>query len=194
MKRATLVEYDVAPGDVQAIYDEIMETLGSQDIPNVFKALGNNENILRAVWSMLKNTLVEGEIPALLKELVLFRISVQAGNEYCTSLHAHAACRLDSTLKYDDLKALSEGEALPRLPASYQVALDIISRAALKPKSVANDDFELEEELRDAGFSEREIDELLAVGYFAVMMNTVTDSYDIPWDAPYPPETSLAGT
>jgi len=191
MKRATLVEYDVAPREVQAVYDEILQTLASQDIPNVFKALGNNENILRAVWSMLRNTVVEGEIPALLKELILFRISVQAGNEYCTSLHAHSACRLDSTLKYDDLKALSQGDALPRLPASYQVALDVVSRAALKPKSVANENFALEEELRDAGFSEREIDELLAVGYFAVMMNTVTDAYDIPWDAPYPPpETS----
>lgn len=190
MKRATLVEYDAAPREVQAIYDEIMETLGSQDVLNVFKALGNNENILRAVWSMLKNTLVEGEIPALLKELILFRISIKAGNQYCTSLHAHAACGLDSTLNYEDLMALSEGEALAKLPASYQVALDVVSRAALQPKSVAGDDFDLEEELRDAGFSEREIDELLAVGYFGIMMNTVTDAYDIPWEAPFPPETS----
>jgi alkylhydroperoxidase family enzyme len=190
MKRATIVEYDTAPPEVQAIYDEIMETMGSQDVLNVFKALGNNQHVLRAVWSMLKNTLVEGEIPALLKELILFRISINAGNEYCTSLHAHAACSLDSTLNYDDLKALSEGEALAKLPASYQVALDIVSRAALEPKSVARDDFELEEELRDAGFSEGEIDELLAVGYFAVMMNSVTDAYDIPWEAPYPPEAS----
>ena len=190
MKRATLVEYDAAPPEVQAIYDEIMETLGSQDVLNVFKALGNNENILRAVWAMLKNTLVEGEIPSLLKELILFRISIKAGNEYCTSLHAHAACSLDSTLKYDDLRALSEGNALPRLPASYQVALEVVPRAALEPGSVADEKFELEDELRDAGFSEREIDELLAVGYFGVMMNTVAGAYDIPWEAPYPPETA----
>jgi alkylhydroperoxidase family enzyme len=186
MKRATLVEYDVAPPQIQTIYDEIMETMGSPTVLNVFKALGNNENVLRAVWSMLKNTLVEGEIPALLKELILFRISIKAGNQYCTSLHAHAACSLDQTLTYDDLLALSEGDARGRLPAAFQVAMDVVSRAALEPKSVAEDDFDLEEQLRDAGFSEAEIDELLAVGYFAVMMNTVTDAYDVPWEAPLP--------
>lgn len=190
MKRATLVEYDTAVPEVQSIYDEIMETMGSPDVLNVFKALGNNENVLRGVWSMLKNTLVAGEIPELLKQLILFRISIKAGNEYCRSLHAHAACSLDSTLNYDDLIALSEGEALDKLPASFQVALNMVSRAALEPKSVANKDFGLEEELRDAGFSESEIDELLAVGYFAVMMNTLVDAYDIPWEAPFPPETA----
>jgi len=191
MKRTTLVEYDAAASEVQAIYDEIMETMGSPDVLNVFKALGNNENVLRAVWLMLKNVLVAGEIPELLKQLILFRISIKAGNEYCRSLHAHAACSLDSTLSYDDLIALSEGAALDKLPASFQVALDIVSRSALEPKSVANKDFGLEEELRDAGFSESEIDELLAVGYFAVMMNTVTDTYDIPWEAPFPPEAAM---
>jgi alkylhydroperoxidase family enzyme len=186
MKRATLVEYDVASQEVQTIYDEIMETMGSPTVLNIFKALGHNENVLRAVWSMLKNTLVEGEIPALLKELILFRISIKAGNQYCTSLHAHAACSLDPTLSYDDLLTLAEGEARGRLPAAFQVAMDVVSRAALEPKSVATEDFDLEEQLRDAGFSEAEIDELLAVGYFAIMMNTVTDAYDIPWEAPLP--------
>ncbi len=190
MKRVTLFEYDAAAPEVQAIYDEIMETMGSPDVLNVFKALGNNENVLRAVWLMLKNTLVAGEIPSLLKQLILFRISIKAGNKYCTSLHAHGACSLDSTLNYDDLIALSEGEALEKLPASFQVALDIVSRAALEPKSVANKDFGLEDELRDAGFSESEIDELLALGYFGVMMNTVVDAYDIPLEAPFPPETA----
>ncbi len=85
MKRVTLVEYDAAAPEVQAIYDEIMETMGSPDVLNVFKALGNNENVLRAVWSMLKNTLVAGEIPSLLKELILFRISIKPGQGWVVS-------------------------------------------------------------------------------------------------------------
>ena len=188
MKRATLIEYENAPQQVRAIYDEIMESMGSPKVLNVLMALGNNENILRAVWSMLKFTLVAGEIPALLKQLILFRISIKAGNQYCTSLHGHAACNLDPTLTYDDLLSLSEGQANDKLPASFQVALDIVSRAALQSKTVADESFDLEEQLRDAGFSESEIDELLAIGYFSVMMNTLVDVYQVPWEAPFPPE------
>jgi alkylhydroperoxidase family enzyme len=188
MKRTTLVEYDEASPGVQRIYDEIMETLGTPDVLNVFKALGNNENALTGVWGMLKATLVKGEIPSLLKELILFRISIKAGNEYCTSLHAHNACNLDSNLSYDDLMSLAEGQANAKLPAAFQVAMEVVSRSALDSKSVADDSFELEEELRDAGFSEAEIDELLSIGYFSVMMNSLVDSYELPWEAPFPPE------
>lgn len=188
MKRKTLVEYDDATPGVRAIYDEIMETTGSPTVLNVLKALGHNENILQAVWSMVKLAHVQGEVPALLKELILFRISVEAGNRYCESLHGHAALSLDPTLTYDDLVALSQGQARDKLPVSFQTAIDIVSRAALQPKSVADKDFDFEEQLRDEGFSEGEIDELLAQGYFGVMMNMLTDAYDVPRDQPFPPE------
>jgi alkylhydroperoxidase family enzyme len=188
VKRSTIVEYEAATPEVRGIYDDVMETLGTPSVLNVLKALGHNENILRAVWSMLKFAHVNGEVPALLKELILFRISVKAGNEYCESLHGHAALDLDPSLTYDDLMALSEGQAHNKLPASFQAAIEIVSRAALEPKSVADDDFDYEEQLRDEGFSEPEIDELLAQGYFGVMMNMLTDAYDIPREQPFPPD------
>ncbi len=188
MKRQTLVEYKDASREVQAIYDEIKEIMGSPAVPNFLKALGNNENVLRAIWSMTKHTMIEGEIPSLLKQLILFKISIKAGNEYCTALHGHAALNLDPTLSYDDLIKLSEGETSTKLPASFRVALEIVTQAALQPKSVADEDFDFEDQLRDDGFSEREIDELMAQAYFGVMMNTFIDSFDIPWESPFPPE------
>ncbi|MGB5892911.1 MAG: hypothetical protein WBG58_01960 [Ignavibacteriaceae bacterium] len=190
MKRQTLVEYKDASREVQVIYDEIMEIMGSPVVPNFLKALGNNENVLQAIWSMAKHTMIEGEIPSLLKQLILFKISINSGNEYCTALHGHNALNLDPTLSYDDLINLSEGKSSTKLPASFQVAIDIVTQAALKPKSVADEDFDFEDQLRDEGFSEREIDELMAQSYFAVMMNTFVDSIDVPWETPFPPEVA----
>ena len=187
MKRNTLVEYEDASPEVQAIYDEIMNTMGLPGVLNSLKALGHNPIVLRGVWSMLKATLIEGEIPELLKQLILFRISIVAGNEYCTSLHAHAALNLDPTLTYDDLMALSGGDCSANMPSSFPVAINIISRAALESKTIADPEWEFEDELRDEGFSDSEIDELLAVGYFSVMMNMLTDTYEVPWEAPFPP-------
>lgn len=186
MKRNSLVEYDDASPEARAIYDEIQDTMGATDVPNFLKSLGQNEHTLRAVWLMLKETVIEGEIPALLKQLILFRVSISVGNHYCTSLHGHAALNLDPTLTYDDLVSLSKGACSSELPPSYQVAIDIVSRAALDSKSVEDPKWEFEEQLRDEGFSETEIDELLAVGFFSVMMNMITDTYDIPWEQPFP--------
>jgi len=187
MKRQVQVEYEDAIPEVRNEYDEIMERMGSPSVLNFLKALGHNPHVLRAVWSMLKGTVIEGEIPALLKQLILFNISLTAGNQYCTALHGHAALNLDPTLTYDDLVALSGGTCSANLPPSFPVAIDIISRASLHPKSVEDADWDFEEQLRDEGFSESEIDELLAVGFFSVMMNMLTDTYDVPWESPFPP-------
>ena len=188
MKRSTLVEYEDASSEVQLLYDEIMDTMGSPTVLNFLKALGHNPHALRGVWTMLKETAIEGEIPALLKQLILFKVSIVAGNRYCTSLHGHAALNLDPTLTYDDLEALSGGTCTANLPPSFPVAIEIVSRAALEPKSVEDPDWDFEDQLRDEGFSDSEIDELLAVGFFSVMMNMMTDTYDVPWESPFPPE------
>ena len=187
MKRSTHVEYDDTSPEVRPIYDEIMETMGSASVLNFLKALGHNPHVLRAVWSMLKETVVEGEIPALLKQLILFKISTVAGNQYCIKLHGHAALNLDRTLTYEDLVSLSGGACTANLPPSFPVAIDIVSRASLEPKSVEDPAWDFEEQLRDEGFSEAEIDELLAVGFFSVMMNMLTDTYDVPSESPFPP-------
>ena len=119
VKRKPQVEYADASPEVRAIYDEIMDTMGSPEILNFLKALGQNPHALRAVWSMLKETVIEGEIPALLKQLILFKVSIVAGNEYCTALHGHGALNLDPTLTYEDLVALSGGSCTANLPPSF---------------------------------------------------------------------------
>ena len=187
MKRKTLVEYEDASPEVQAIYDDIMATMGSPSVLNFLKGLGNNAHVLRAIWTMLREVVVEGDIPALLKQLILFKISITVGNEYCTALHGHAALNLDPTLTYDDLVTLSGGSCSANLPSSFPVAIDIVFRAAVDSKSCEGSDYDFEEQLLDEGFSESEIDELLAVGFFSVLMNMMTDAYDVPPELPFPP-------
>ena len=151
MKRQTLVEYKDASPEIQAIYDEVMEVIGSPDVFNFLKAFGNNEKVLCAFWSMLKYTLLEGDVPALLKQLILFRISVEYGNTYCASLHGRTVLRMDPTITYDELIVMSGGGNMD-IPASYRVAIEIVTQMALRPKTVEAEDFDFEEQLRDEGF------------------------------------------
>ena len=186
MKRQTLVEYKDASPEIQAIYDEVMEVTGSPDVFNFLKAFGNNEKVLRAFWSMLRYTLLEGDVPALLKQLILFRISVEYGNTYCASLHGRTVLRIDPTITYDELIAMSDGGNMD-IPASYRVAIEIVTQMALRSKTVEAEDFE--EQLRDEGFSEQEIDELIAVAGFGVLLNTMTDIVHVPAEEPLRPAT-----
>jgi len=186
MKRQTLVEYKDASPEIQAIYDEVMEVTGSPDVFNFLKAFGNNEKVLRAFWSMLRYTLLEGDVPALLKQLILFRISVEYGNTYCASLHGRTVLRMDPTITYDELIAMSDGGNMD-IPASYRVAIEIVTQMALRSKTVEAEVFE--EQLRDEGFSEQEIDELIAVAGFGVLLNTMTDIVHVPAEEPLRPAT-----
>lgn len=179
MKRQTLVEYKDASPEIQAIYDEMMEVTGIPDVFNFFKAFGNNEKVLRAFWSMLRYTLLEGDVPMLLKQLILFRISIEYGNTYCASLHGRTILRIDPTITYDELVAMSDGGDID-IPTAYKTAIELVTQMSLRPKTVQAEDFDFEEQLRDEGFSEQEIDELISVAGFGVLLNTMTDIVHIP--------------
>ena len=187
MKRHIHVEYQDAPPKVQAIYDEIKSLTGAPDVPNVFKALGTNENTLLAAWSKLRFTVLAGDVPMLLKQLVLFNISARAHNEYCTALHGNLALSLDKTLSCDELLRMSRGNVIERLPRSFQVAIDTVTRAALNADVLASDELPLDSRLREEGFSEREVDELLGLASLGTMMNTITGIFEIPIEQPFPP-------
>jgi alkylhydroperoxidase family enzyme len=187
MKRQVHVEYADATPRVQAIYDEIRNVTGAPDVPNVFKSLGKNENALFAAWTQLRFTVLTGDVPMLLKQLILFNISARARNEYCTALHGNLALNLDRTLTCDELLRMSRGDVIDHLPRSSQAAIETITKVAFEGESVAAGELPLESRLRDEGFSEREVDELLSLASLGTMMNTITNIFEIPVDQPFPP-------
>ena len=186
MKRKVMVEYDEAPAGVRAVYDAGMSMMGLSTVPNWMKAMGGNELVLRANWEKFRHVVLQGSVPPLLKQLILFVISIREGNRYCTSAHGYAVMGLDNTLSFDDLFSLAEGKAYATLPRSFQTAIDIVTRAALSPKELAEGEVDFAGQLSDAGFTEQEIDELMAQADFGVMMNTICSVLDIPPDKDFP--------
>ena len=176
-----LVDYGAATAEVRAIYDDIKGTLGITALPNWVKAMGGNATLLRGNWEKTKAVLARGNLPLLLKELVIFYISTKRGSEYCSACHAHAALQLDRSLSMEDLMGIVRGE-MAALPMSYQVALDVVAKAALDPAALDRGDFE---RLRAVGFTDEEIPELLSLADLSVMFNTITMTYGVPLDAEY---------
>jgi len=187
MKRRVLVEYADACAGVRAVYDEALAVLGATNVPNWMKAMGMNEHVLRATWEKFRHVVLTGSVPPLLKQLILFVISVREGNRYCTAAHGFAALSMDETLSCEDLYSLARGAAYDGLPPAFQVAIELVTRAALEPAVVESEHFDFEARLRRAGFGETEVDELMAQADFGVMMNAITRIWEIPPDREFPP-------
>ena len=176
------VEYDQATPQVKAIYNDVLTTMSRSELPNWVKYLGGNERILRGNWSKFRETIFEGQLPMLLKQIILFIISRKFGSEYCIVAHAHAALEIDKSLVYEDLLAISEEEGYEKLPSSYQQAIKVGVKCALEPKKVSNDDFN---RLKAEHYTEEEILELISQADVGVMFNFVTINFEIPVDNEY---------
>ncbi len=91
MTMLPLVEYADAPAEVRAVYDDIMETRGTDWINNFWKVLANDPATLRRTWESIKEVMMPGALDPLTKELLYLAVSASNGCAYCTASHAAAA-------------------------------------------------------------------------------------------------------
>jgi AhpD family alkylhydroperoxidase len=87
----TLIEYDAAPAEVRAVYDDIMKTRGTDWINNFWKALAHDPAQLRRVWASVKQVMAPGALDPLVKEMVYVAVSATNGCEYCSYSHTASA-------------------------------------------------------------------------------------------------------
>jgi AhpD family alkylhydroperoxidase len=85
------IEYDDASAEVRAVYDDIMQTRGTDWVNNFWKALANDPPALRRTWESIKEVMAPGALDPLVKELVYLAVSATNGCAYCTASHAAAA-------------------------------------------------------------------------------------------------------
>ena len=91
MSLVTLIEYDKAPPEVRAVYDDIMRTRGVDWVNNFWKALANDPAQLKRTWEQVKQVMAPGALEPLVKEMVYVAVSATNGCEYCTYSHTAAA-------------------------------------------------------------------------------------------------------
>ncbi|MBL8510498.1 MAG: carboxymuconolactone decarboxylase family protein [Betaproteobacteria bacterium] len=156
--------------------------IGRTEVPHWMKSMGGNAPLLKGCWERLKGGVLAGKVPILLKELIMFTISIKRGSPYCESAHAHSVLQLDKTLTFEDLMEISQGKSYKTLPKAFQVAIEVIGKAGAEPDKVTESDFD---RLHEAGFTEEEIAELVAQADICVMFNTYTNIVGLPIDAAY---------
>lgn len=185
MQRYTLIPYQKASGAVKEMYDDFLRTTGSPMVPIWVQSLGANENLLHAYWERAKGSLAKGDLPGVLKEMVVFTVSYYNGARYCSAAHAHAVLTMDPSLQFDDLTKLvdSDDDSLD-IPPAYKTAIRFAAKTVKDPNGVTDADFEA---LEDADFSPEEISELLSVIDLGMMFNSYTSALKLPIDPEYRP-------
>ena len=84
-----LIDYEDAAPEVRAVYDDIMQTRGSNWINNFWKVLANHPETLARVWEDVKNVMKPGALDPLVKEMIYVAVSATNNCEYC--IHSHTA-------------------------------------------------------------------------------------------------------
>lgn len=176
--RFGLVSYDDASPAVKAIYDDTMKTLQLPFVLNWFKCQGNNPTLLSGNWTKLKHTLMEGIVPNVLKQLIIYNVSAKRGCNYCSEAHGIFANSMKDSISTDPDYQATDLES-PKLPQSYKTAIQVVTYAALNPAKVGDKEFD---QLASAGFSMEESQELMAQADLVNMLNTLADISGIQLD------------
>ncbi|MGC1524007.1 MAG: carboxymuconolactone decarboxylase family protein [Steroidobacteraceae bacterium] len=101
------LEYEDAPPEVRAVYEDIMATRKTDWVNNYWKVLAHHPPTLRRMWANAKEVMGPGALDPLTKELIYMAVSVTNACEYCIASHGAAARNKGMTVdQYAELVAV----------------------------------------------------------------------------------------
>lgn len=91
MATVSLIQRDQASDAVRAVYDDIMQKRGVNDVNNFWKAAAHSPALLSSIWNQVQETMQAGALDALTKELIYIAVSATNNCQYCVHSHTAAA-------------------------------------------------------------------------------------------------------
>lgn len=179
MTQFPITEYaQITDAKTRAVYDEITAELGFGIVPNLFKSMAINPDVLEANWKKFRATILRGDLPRTLKEMIGVAISQHNNSQYALQVHLHGLSALG--MSEEVLRLLvSDFEACP-LPAREKAAIRFGLLAATHPQSLTAQHYQ---ELRDLGLTHKEIFEIVATANLFTGVNQYTDAIQLEIDS-----------
>lgn len=173
MSRIPLIDRTTATGPSRALLDQVHGAFNA--VPNMFRAVANSSAALASMWGSF-GALGGGTLPAALTEQVAVAIADRNGCDYC--LAAHTALGRKAGVSADALVDAQSGRSDDaRTQAALRFALAVVDRrGAIEANEV--------QALRNAGFDDEAIVELLAHVALNLFTNYVNVAFDVPVDFP----------
>ncbi|WP_458128410.1 carboxymuconolactone decarboxylase family protein [Pseudomonas sp. Z2-11] len=162
-----------APAASQPMLAQIQQAFGAT--PNMFKGVANSPAALKSMWSAF-GALGQGTLGARLGEQIAVAVANRNRCEYC--LAAHTALGQKAGVSATDMAAAQRGESSdPKTAAALAFALIVVEQRA----QVTDADVQ---RLRDNGFGDEQIVEIIAHVALNLFTNYINVALDIPVDFP----------
>lgn len=173
MSRVPLVDVQTATGTTAALLQEITGAFGVT--PAMFRAVANSPAALTMLWGGF-TALGSGRLDAKLGEQIAVAIADRNACEYC--LAAHTALGRKAGATSQEMRQAQAGRSDdPRTAAALTFAHDVVEHRAQIGDQGVN-------ALREAGFDDEEIVELVAHVALNLFTNYVNVGLDVSLDFP----------
>jgi uncharacterized peroxidase-related enzyme len=173
MTRLSLLTAANAPARSQLLLDQIHGAFGAT--PNMFKAVAHSPAALQSMWGSFA-ALGQGALDARLGEKIAVAVADRNACEYC--LAAHTALGRKAGATADEMTAAQMGESSdPPTAAALRFALKLVNERG----QVSDTDVQA---LRQAGFSDEAVVEILAHVALNLFTNYVNVAFAVPVDFP----------
>lgn len=176
MERIKLLSKEQAPQKAQEVLSDVEQKMGK--IINIFKAMSNSSAVLKTYFAIDK-ALKEKTLDPAIAERIAIQLAVKNGCEYCYAAHTYLASGV-----------ITESESVKSRTgksddAKVQAALDFAASVMNNVGKVSDEEFE---KVKNAGFSDGEILEIVAVVSMNFFTNAVNNVSHTRVDFPKPKE------
>ena len=183
MSRIPLIDPTTTTGRTKDMLDGVQRTLGM--VPNFMKVFAHSPAAL-AGFLGLNGPLHQGALDAKLRERIALAVAEGNGCQYCVS--AHTALGAQAGLDADEMVAARQGDASDeRAAAAVTFALAVLENLG----DVTTGELKA---VREAGFSEAEIVEIISLVGLNVLTNLLGKAAQIDIDFPEVELLAEAGT
>jgi len=157
----------------RAYFDKCREKLGL--VPNVLKAYAFDDKKLRAFTDMYNDLMLgDSALSKLEREMIAVAVSSVNHCYYCLTAHGAAVRQLSGDPKLGEQMAMNYRAA--DLSPKQKAMLDFAVKLTERPDTIEEAD---RQDLRDVGFSDRDIWDIASVAAFFNMSNRVAAAVDM---------------
>jgi uncharacterized peroxidase-related enzyme len=173
MARIKIVDPTQATGKSKELLTALQNSIKS--VPNLAKVLANSPAALKA-WMEFDGALAKSSLDAKLRQEIALAVGQKNGCEYCVSAHT-AIGKLTGLTEQQILSSRQGQGTSPKATAALTFARDLLAkRGQVRASSV--------QALRDQGFSDGEIAEIVAYVALNVFTNYFNIALDVDVDFP----------
>tara|TARA_B100001057_G_scaffold138188_1_gene137837 strand:- start:1401 stop:1793 length:393 start_codon:yes stop_codon:yes gene_type:complete len=111
---------------VKRIFNEIKKTRKISQIPNFWKCIAHNPQLLERTWNNLKYIMKDGALDSVTKELIYVAVSITNSCSYCIRSHTFAAKKKGATdeMIKEMIDVVGIANQNNKLVESFQVEVD----------------------------------------------------------------------